>query len=444
MLFNPSLRVSNSSQISNRAQVRTENRSQLLPLALVSHDFYHLVMPLLYRSISICLDPQEHHFEPTKALVKRLIVSNTNLLNVIRFVDVYNDDEPLIPSSEHAIFKDPRRLRDQVVLDQLIDVIPRLRNLVSLNWRVCWGIPEALLLSMRQKCPSARLSVGFDSCLVGPDFNTVVELAGPMLHELKIILGYHGDSQETNSKLVWGLKRCPNLKVLYMQLAEASMTQLIDPPEHHLEFQPSDLLPRVSKLSVDERIFTLQNLSSWAKLDGLTQLKEVTLRNHHPLPHLRGCEKTLRSINLIQASGITPGEWGFRHEPGHSSSDIEKGLVEICSRLKCLQTLKVCGTHSTTIPTQALRICGGNLKTLEIHTLSTNRNLAGENPTIQTLETVRQCCPNIATLGVDMNRTNNTWVCSLPLPCSLQMKTHTEHHLNSRMNISPHWAPGQT
>lgn len=365
-------------------------------------------MPVLYRSIQISLAFPRSNFEASIALLKRLSNCNAEITNAIRSVDVYGTQETHLPSTQHKLICEPQIARHRVVLDQLANLIPRLKNLTFLNWRICWDIPEKLLLNLCQTCPSTQLSVGFSS-LQCAHFDTIVEMAGEILEKLDIVIGLEEDVQPGKRKLLWVLEGCPNLKVLKIEKNDRSYG-LDGQSDPWPEIQPAKTLPRLLKLSIDERMFRPEDLLAWGEVGGWTQLEEATLKDHCPLQYLQGCEKTLRSISLTNASGDTPGAWGEYHAPGHAANDIEKALIQVCSRLECLEALRLRGTYVLSIPLKALKTCGKTLKLLEINTRSLTYPVPGKNPPLDALDTVRRYCPNIATLGINIYRTDNDWV----------------------------------
>ena len=326
-------------------QLYEDNPLSVVPLTLVCRYFYMLVIPLLYRNVTLDIskrDPSrgENVYEK---LVERFLHGPT-LCASVKELRVVN------PKSYNSIWDDSPK--------PLASLLPRLTRLEVVRWEVKSFLPEAALELLLKNASSKKLRLHLD---IGAAFefensktcDQILVHASHALSSLRIWLPYNYyreiNTREIKSRIFNTLKRCPNLRIFAVYSNR--------PVEHalggmRLVVEPGDTLPLLQELSIiadsDCAIFQWEDLEIWGANGRWSNLQRVTFREHQLLDGIHGCQDTLDSIDLT-----------------HVSDGFEHFLGRICSRVNNLREVRVSGERSC-VPIAALQRCGHSLKSLVI------------------------------------------------------------------------------
>ena len=215
----------------------------------------------------------------------------------------------------------------------------------------------------------------------------IFKQAPNMLRSLQIYMPSVSDNSygvvdlEAKRKLFWVLNSCPGLRCLSTYDVLDSLRKEPLGSWHEVKFRGP--LPQLLELSVTDRTFSVSDLLQWGREDGWKNLKKIKLWDSGLLSGLRGCERSLQSIQLIS-----------------TKEGYEKDLAEICSRTWRLTELKI-NTHRSGFPTSTLAICGASLVTLAVH-LSACHPSQIETAPLHFLEAIQRHCPLLVNLALDI------------------------------------------
>ena len=367
--------------MANALKLRNDAPSNLLPTAQVTRQMYMILMPLIYECIRLdiswftyshhpYLASQESITLPLDTLVVQLSTS-TSVRAFVRQIRVCK-----------------RGVAHPGALDLLLSWLPEFSQLDSLTWDDDCQIPRSVLKAFSQHWPRAHLHMRtiFPVDKISMDWQ-IFRQAPNMLRSLQICMpsvptNYFGSVDlEAKRKLFWVLNSCPGLQCLstYGDLDSSSILQ--DEPIgswHKVKF--GGPLPQLLELSIADRTFSVSDLLQWGREDGWINLKKITLWESGLLSGLRGCEQSLRSIQLI---GTKEG--------------YEKDLAEICSRTWRLTELKINTSHSR-YPTSTLAICGASLVTLAVH----GRSMQVATAPLDFLQLIQRHCTLLINLTLDI------------------------------------------
>lgn len=189
-------------------------------------------------------------------------------------------------------------------------------------------------------------------------------------------------------KLFWVLKNSPGLQSL-----------TTDAPQEHIEKRGHGPLaswhdvklgfplPQLLELSIADKTFEIDDLSTWGAKEGWTKLKKITLCDSRLLCGLHGCEQSLRSIHLIDAK-----------------EGYESALVVMCSRTMRLTELEI-QTEISRLPFSALEICGASLITLAVHPHKESAEgcLSVQDTPLDFLQATQRYCPAVTSLAINLS-----------------------------------------
>ena len=370
--------------IANALKLRNDAPSNLVPSAQVTRQFYMILMPLIYESIRLniswytfthprYLAPQKSSTLPLDVLVARLSASPS----VRAFV------------RQICIFK--RDVAHPNALDLLLSWLPEFSQLNSLTWDDDCHIPRTVLSTLSQHWPRAHLHIRtmFPVGKISTDWQ-VFRQAPNMLRSLQICMPsvranhYGSVNPEPKRKLFWVLNSCPSLQCLSTYGDQDCSSSLQDEPTgswHKVKF--GGPLPQLLELSIADRTFSTSDLLQWGREDGWIKLKKITVWESGLLSGLRGCEESLRSIQLI---GTKEG--------------YEKDLAEICSRTQRLTELKI-NTFPFEYPVSTLATCGASLVTLAVH-VPIGRPTQVATAPLNFLKSIQRHCPLLVSLAMDI------------------------------------------
>ncbi|KAM0795975.1 hypothetical protein BDR22DRAFT_893663 [Usnea florida] len=361
-------------------QLRDDAPSNLLPTAQVTRQFYMILMPLIYECIrldislytftqSLYFAPQKSRPLPLDTLVARLS-SSPSIRAFVRQIRVFK-----------------RGVAHPDALDLLLSLIPEFSQLTSFTWDDDCQIPTTALNIFSQHWPRAQLQIRTMSLVgnISRDWQ-MFRQAPNMLRSLQICIPsartnhYGSVHHEAKRKLFWVLNNCPGLQCLSTYSDQDFSCGLHDGPRgswHKVKF--GGPLPQLLELSITDRTFSVSDLLQWGRGNGWLKLKKITLWESGLLSGLRGCEQSLRSIQLI---GTKEG--------------YENDLMEICSRTRRMTELKI-NAPRFRYPTSTLAICGASLVTLAVHC---PREIP-RAPPLDFLEAIQRHCPLLVNLALD-------------------------------------------
>ena len=390
-------------------QLYEEDLLSLLPLTLVCRDFHMLVIPLLYRNVTLDISKRDSSRGENvyETLVERFL-DKPELCASIKELRVFN------PKSYNSIWDDSP--------EPLASLLPRLTRLEVVRWEVKSFLPEAAFEILLKNASSKRLRLHLD---IGAAFdfenlktnasskrlrlhldvgaasgfenletcdNFLVH-ASHALSSLRIWLQYNFyraiNTWEIKSRIVNTLKNCPNLRIfaVYNNRSLDDATVGV-----RLTVEPGDTLPLLQELSIigDSAIFRPEDLEIWGANGGWSNLQRVTFRDHQLLDGIHGCQDTLESIDLT-----------------HVSDGFEHFLGRICSRVNNLRELRVGGERSC-VPIAALQRCGHSLKSLVILTYSgvDQVDVVG----LQGLQLIQDHCPQVSSIVLSIDQQPDTLV----------------------------------
>ena len=334
-------------------------------------------MPLIYECVKLdisrytfthrlYLTPQKSRPLPLNSLFARLS-SSPSVRTLVRRIRVLK-----------------RGVAHPAALDLLLSLIPEFSQLTSFTWDDDCQIPTTALNMFSQHWPRAQLHIRTKSPVdkISRDWQ-MFRQAPNMLQSLKICIPsartshYGSVHREAKRKLFWVLNSCPGLQCL--STYSDFDCGLHDGPRgswHKVKFVGP--LPQLLELSITDRTFSVSDLLQWGRGNGWLNLRKITLWESGLLSGLRGCEQSLRSIQLI---GTKEG--------------YENDLMEICSRTRRMTELKI-NTPRSRYPTSTLAICGASLVTLAVHCPSQIARAP-----LDFLEVIQRHCPLLVNLALD-------------------------------------------
>lgn len=352
-----------------------------------------LVMPLLYRSITINIARKglseciENVYE---TLVERLLAGPSVCALVKEICVVHKSDICSYRRSDNS--------------ELLLRLIPRLPRLESLRWEAKGDFPIELLKSLLQYGPKSNFRLCLD---IGPvkgnqslsTYNSLLDQVCHTLLSLRICIPcgfeYPEEPRRVKSKLFSALKGFSKLRSLsiYGEYEYSSVYSYVsDGPR--LAVKPAETLPQLRELSVTDGSDTFQweDLEVWGANGRWSHLQKVTFRDPQLLNGIHGCEKTLISLSLIEVSE------GF-----------EKPLADICSRLDRLRELGV-GGKNFHVPVAALQKCGHSLKSLVMRNQDMYGRESAKEGSLQALQSIHDSCPMLSSIAMSINRQPVEWV----------------------------------
>ena len=361
-------------------QLYEDNPLSLVPLTLVCRDFHMLVIPLLYRNVTLDISKGDPCREDNvyERLVERFL-REPALCASVKELRVVN------PKSYNSIWDDSP--------EPLASLLPRLTRLELVRWEVKSFLPEAAFEPLLKDASSKQLRLHLD---IGAAFefensktcDQILVHASHALSSLRIWLPYNYyraiNTREIKSRIVNTLKHCPNLRIfaVYNNRSVEHATG-----EMRLAVEPGDTLPLLQELSIigDSAIFQREDLEIWGAKGGWSNLQRVTFRDHKLLDGIHGCQDTLDSIDLT-----------------HVSDGFEHFLGRICSRVNNLRELRVGGELSC-VPIAALQRCGHSLKSLVILRF----NFPGVDQVdvvgLEGLQSIQDHCPLVSSMVVSID-----------------------------------------
>ena len=370
--------------MANALKLRNDAPSDFLLTAQVTRQFYMILMPLIYEYIRFdisrynftyrqYLAPQKSRILPLDTLVARLSESPS----VRAFV------------RQIRVFK--RGVAHPDALDLLLSWIPEFNQLNSLTWDDDCQVPMTVLNTFSQHWPRAHLHIRAMSPVgkISTDWQ-IFRQAPNMLRSLQICMPsvpanhYGSVDLEAKRKLFWVLKSCPGLQCLSTYDTQDLWRSLQGEPIgswHRVKF--GGPLPRLLELSIADRTFSASDLLQWGREDGWINLRKITLWESSLLSGLRGCEQSLRSIQLID-----------------TKEGYENDLAKICAHTRGLTELKI-NTHRLGYPISTLATCGASLVTLAVRHPIGHRTQVSTAP-LEFLKAIQRHCPLLVNLALDI------------------------------------------
>ena len=347
----------------------------------MNHQFYTTLIPLIYECIRFdisrytftyrqSLAPKKSSIAPLDTLVARLSAS-PSVRAFVRHIRVFK-----------------RGVAHPDALDIFLSWLPEFSQLNSLTWDDDCQIPRTVLntfsqywprahLHMRTMCPVGKISTDWQIFRQAPNMLRSLQIRMPVNH--------HGSVEsEAKRKLFWVLNSCPGLQCLSTYDTQDFSRSLQDQPIgswHEVKF--GGPLPQLLELSITDRTFSISDLLQWGREDGWIKLRKITLLESSLLSGLRGCEQSLRSIQLVD-----------------TQEGYENDLGKICSRTQRLIELKI-NTLNTGYPISTLAICGASLVTLVVRFPISHPMQVTIAP-LEFLEAIQRHCPLLANLTVDV------------------------------------------
>ena len=323
-----------SPYVTNNRQLHEENPLSLVPLTLVCQQFYILVIPLLYRNVTIDIGKRDSSRKEHvhKTLVERLLNGPT-VCAFVKELRVANR------KGYNGIWEDSS--------GPLASLLPRLTRVEVVRWEIKAFLPEASFELLLENASSKRLRLHLDveAAFDLENMRTFDKFLVHALYSLRIWVPYRYG--KITNRIFNTLKHCPNLRsfAIYDNRSSDYATD-----EVRLAVEPGDTIPLLQELSIigPSAPFRREDLEVWGVNAGWSNLQRVTLSDHQLLDGIHGCQDTLESINLNDISE------GF-----------EQSLGRICSRVENLRELRVGGEPSC-VPIAALQRCGHSLKSLEL------------------------------------------------------------------------------
>ena len=363
--------------MANTLKLRNDALSNLLPTAQVTRQLYMILMPLIYECVQLDISwynfTQKSSTLPLDTLIVRLSAS-PSVRALVRQIRVFK-----------------RGMAHPDALDLLLSWLPEFSQLDSLTWDDDRQIPRTLLNTFGQHWPRAHLLMRtmYPIGKISTEWQ-IFRQAPNVLRSLQICMPSNPTNDdgsvnpEAKEQLFWILNSCPGLQCLSTYGDHGSSSILQDEPIgpwHKVKF--GGPLPHLLELSIADRTFSVSDLLQWGREEGWINLKKITLWDSGLLYGLRGCEQSLRSIQLI---GTKEG--------------YENDLAEICSRTRRLTELKI-NTHHFEYPTSTLAICGASLVTLAVHP-PTDRLTQIATAPLDFLKFIQRYCPLLVNLALDI------------------------------------------
>ena len=354
----------------NNRQLHEDNPLNLVPLTLVCRQFYMLVIPLLYRSVTIdiCQRDSSRKEQVHETLVERLLNEPT-VCAFVRELRVTNR------KGYNSNWHDSS--------EPLASLLPRLTRVEVVRWEIKASLSEASFELLLKNASSKRLRLHLDVEAAFDlrnmrTFDKFLVHASHALYSLRIWVP-HGYGK-IKSRIFDTLKHCPNLRsfAIYDDWSSDNATDGV-----RLAVEPGDTLPLLQELSIEgERVpFRREDLEVWGANAGWSNLERVTLSDHQLLDGIHGCQDTLKSINLADISE------GFR-----------QSLRRICSRVDNLRELRLGGLPC--VPIAALQRCGHSLKSLELRSINFHGENQGNGVGLEGLQLIQDHCPLVSSMAL--------------------------------------------
>ncbi len=380
--------------MANGIKLYDEAAVNLLPAARVSRHFYKIIVPLLYQNVQIDItkhpeadslaESREPVKQPLRTLFTRLSTSRS-VRALIRNLHVRPQGEIEADALERLQSWIPEFSQlnwfywdDESCMRGLSDVDDfymrnELLHILGRHWP---KVHLELRMAMSRQCRKREWKV--------------LKQAPDMLRSLKVCMSDGILNPEVKERLFWALRNIPGLQSLttYDHAINKNLFcrhrrhwYPVVPPRCHVKLESP--LPQLVELYIADDTFTAGDLLEWGAQKGWARLEKVTLRVGHLLRAFHGCERSLRSIALIDAR-----------------DDYEEALKEICLRTTRLTELKI-KTAKSGLPFSALGVCGHSLKTLAVHPY---RDYAHPwqymgDISFEFLQAVQRLCPKLTNLS---------------------------------------------
>lgn len=365
------------------ARVDEHNISTLLRLAQVSRQFYVLVLPMIYRSLHV-----NARWKSQKRKLEALATRLATRTEVVSFVrEIHIDD----------IYRD-----EEFVEQFLTDLIPNLTQLDAFYWSPAGkDFLQTVKLIHRHwpRCQLHPLYIDIGSS-VGRE---MVNIFPHMLRDFRLSLPVEPRSGQTAKvNFIHAIKHCPNMQTLevYQHSSRCvSFGPWMD-SKARLDISSGDKLSRPSEVRIMSLSIPWDDFRQWGKAGGWSNLRKLTLRDAEWLDLFQGCEATLRSLRLVDAS----------------EEAVEDSMLDsFCANLAGLKEMGIIGRYAT-IPLKTLRGHGAPLERLEVH-----RYNPGEQPSTDIascnatqpligVDGLDQWCPNLSYIALDIFRNGDEWV----------------------------------
>lgn len=391
--------------------IRQENPASLSSVALVNSTYYHLARYSQFRDL--CLDIGTRHkivndtSDESTALVAYL--ENSGLLTAVRELRIAGKNNE---TSEGE-------------LSLITALLPKLTGLTDLVWHTPQPIPDDILHHLQRR-PSLRLhtralNLASDAA-PSRDIVDVLFLCKLQnctnLHSLEVVQTFTGSAQSlaVTKPLKEILLSCPNLRRLKIDIGMPTSGCVIDaPPKEYcglgfLEgerpiaaLEELDLvrypfgMPRptkslISKLAVfgwprfcDTYPLQVHEEDYWAENFDWSCLKRLVTSSSLGM-------RLMPFLTSVQEMDMNHG----------TSGDLKRFYEQVPAALQAI-TVK----NLRDVGLEPILRHGSGLRKVQIHQLE-NRDWASQAVSLDDLQTIRNNCPSIEELGVDLAR-DGTW-----------------------------------
>ena len=365
-------------------KLRDESLSSLLPVALVSHYFYGIATRLIYESIKI--DVSTSFASDVRGENCSVVKKHFGTLGARLSAGV----------SVRALVRNVHFFGQEVVNLEFVELlkswISKFSQLHSLSWNVDGRFPTTLLKILDHRWPKIHLHVRTIFYMDKKEWETLTR-APDMLRSLHVCMPEDTGDESTpiakaaKQNLFRVLNKCRCLRSLGTYVSGSQSGYRINAFGSWVDVKLESPLPRISEISIADKTFERKDLLTWGSNGGWARLKKITLLEHHLLDGFDGCDQSLRSIHLIDA---TVG--------------YENALNRMCSRATRLIELRIRSTIDQ-LPLTTLKNYGDSLKILGLHPygFSTAPRMNKEDISLTSLKCVQDHCPKLIEFSTNLD-----------------------------------------